>query len=178
MRHYQLRVHASLDDPSDLGPGYQALLPDWAPSEVLARDGAGHATKVLGRCNWTHTVLYTTGGRTGRHDSMPAADWQVQIVRPSDSAPPPVMSGGSHLLYFTEPPSMYDFNRAANYTGFVANTREATIWRPLVPPESIHQVHAHGVGMCVLACACAAGPTETHLPSGPMDGLYPATCSP
>ena len=126
-------LRVSLDASASL-QGYQALVPAWAPTERH-----GHGKSIVGRCNATHSVLYSSSSDSHAHLGM---DIFVRPVRPEDPTPPAIPrehANRINLILFVEPPAMYDFTRAVGYSGLVANTREAAVWRPLVPPEQVRR---------------------------------------
>jgi len=135
-------------DINELGPGFQQLVPDWSMSQrVDVADvethlgprlgGARPARAVLGWCNSTHGIVYLAGG--GQFE----ADYYVRHAHLGSSPWPEVPHGQrnrTNFLHFVEAPAHFEGPPLAHgYQGFVANTREATIWRPLITLANVHE---------------------------------------
>ena len=137
MPHLRVVFHTAWAE--QLGPGSQQLIPDWAPVDRHPSFDERHPSSrsLTGRCNATHSVLYTTltdgHGRAAFDADIDV--YHADIDRFGDAPPkiPPARRNRSSFLFFIEPPAHYVYNRAEGFDGFVANTREATVWRPMSP---------------------------------------------
>ena len=141
---YNTMLHVAIDSADDLGPGLQQLIPQWAEPTLSKADPRTisrlrrHRPRAafVGTCNSTHSVLYTAGGKnlTG------ATDIFVSSAVLGDGAPliPAERRGKTNYLFFVEAPAHYKGPPVAHgYRGLVANTREATIWRPMSPVSRV-----------------------------------------
>ena len=124
-------LRVSFDNEDELGPGTQQLVPPWSHHVVLDESTLPGmpARAVLGFCNSTHGVLYTADASSSSN-----ADVFVSLLSTGErpKAVPHIHRNRTNFLYFVEAPAHFvGLPIAHGYNGFAANTREATIWRPI-----------------------------------------------
>lgn len=136
-------LHVSIDDAQQLGPGTQQLLPEWTNThnlfDVNLQKFIPHSSTIarIGHCNASHIVMYTA---YGNHSIKP--DVYVSHAAIPYAIPPVPLNkmNRTNYLHFTEAPAHYMGQPVAfGYDGFVANTREANIWRPMSSLASVHE---------------------------------------
>ena len=88
---------------------------------------------MLGKCNSTHTVLYTAARVNLSLDR--AADlhvWHSHNHHQPDI--PTILQPGRHVFFSMEPPSHLKFTQVDGFVGQVSYRRDAAIWRPYLAP--------------------------------------------